>query len=116
MTQLGEEWRRREAQRQQLLHQKLDHYTSLEKQLLEGLEQLQTQQKLLQERERKVCLSLVWGRERNVLGMGVGERKVCLREGEEGVFELGVWEVGGGGGRGRCVWEGVGVWEVGVCV
>lgn len=54
MTQLGEEWRRREAQRQQLLRQKLEHYTSLEKQLQEGLEKLQTQQKLLQDRERKV--------------------------------------------------------------
>ncbi len=48
------EWRRREAQRQQLMRQKLEHYTSLEKQLQEGLDKLQTQQKVLQERENKV--------------------------------------------------------------
>ena len=59
MTQLGEEWRRRETQRQQLLRQKLEHYTSLEKQLQEGLDKLQTQQNLLQERERKVCVNIV---------------------------------------------------------
>ena len=54
MTQLGEEFRRREEQRQQLLRQKLEHYASLEQQLQEGLEKLHAQQKGLQERELKV--------------------------------------------------------------
>ncbi len=54
MTQLGEEWRRREGQRQHLLRQKLEHYSTLEKQLHEGLEELQTQQKSLTEKEAKL--------------------------------------------------------------
>jgi len=54
MTQLGEEWRRREALRQELMRKKLEHYMSLEKQLQEGLEKLQAQQKVLQEKEIKV--------------------------------------------------------------
>ena len=54
MSQLGEEWRRREEQRQQLFQQKLAHYATLERQLQDGLEKLQEQQKLLQERELRV--------------------------------------------------------------
>ncbi len=54
MTQLGEEFRHREEQRQHLLRRKLEHYATLEKQLQEGLEKLHTQQKGLQEREMKV--------------------------------------------------------------
>lgn len=56
MTQLGEEFRRREEQRQHLLRQKLEHYATLEKQLQDGLEKLHAQQQALQEREIKVCL------------------------------------------------------------
>ncbi len=54
MTKLGEELQRRETQRQAMLKQKLDHYSSLERQLKDGLQQLATQQRALTEREVKV--------------------------------------------------------------
>ena len=50
----GEEWQKREEQRQQMLRQKLEHYSSLEKELQEALAQVQAQQKQLSERETKV--------------------------------------------------------------
>ena len=54
MTKLGEELQRREVQRQTMLKQKLDHYSSLERQLQDGLQQLAAQQRALAEREVKV--------------------------------------------------------------
>ena len=54
MTKLGEELQRRETQRQAMLKQKLDHYSSLERQLQDGLQQLASQQRVLGEREAKV--------------------------------------------------------------
>ena len=58
MSQLGAEWRRREGQRQQLMKQKVEHYTALEQQLQEGLEKLQSQQKVLQGQELKVGMGM----------------------------------------------------------
>ena len=60
----GEEWQKREEQRQQLLRQKLEHYSSLEKELQEALAQVQAQQKQLSERETKVRIVLWRERER----------------------------------------------------
>lgn len=57
MAKLGAELQRRESQRQALLKQKVDHYTSLEAKLKDGLLQLQLQQKTVAEREAKVCLT-----------------------------------------------------------
>ena len=60
---IGEEWQKREEQRQQLLRQKLEHYSSLEKELQEALVQVQAQQKQLSERETKVRIVLwEWGK------------------------------------------------------
>ena len=56
MAKLGDELQRRESQRQTLLKQKLDHYTSLETQLKDGLQQLQSQQRAVTEREAKVLV------------------------------------------------------------
>lgn len=55
----GEEWQRREEQRQQLLRQKMEHYSSLERQLQDALTQVQAQQRQLSERETKVCPSII---------------------------------------------------------
>lgn len=54
MNRLGEEWRKREGQRHELLRKKLEHYSSLERKLQEGLQKLQDQQKTLAAREVKV--------------------------------------------------------------
>ena len=64
----GEEWQKREEQRQQLLRQKLEHYSLLEKELQEALGQVQAQQKHLSERETKVRIRDERGREKELGG------------------------------------------------
>lgn len=68
---VGEEWQRREGQRQQLLRQKLEHYSSLERQLQEALEKVQAQQNQLSEKEMKVSTLYV--------PVGVSLCGVCVR-------------------------------------
>ena len=56
MNRLGEEWKKRDYQRQRLLEQKLQNYCRMEGELQVGLEKLQHQQKTLINREIKVEL------------------------------------------------------------
>lgn len=58
MSRLGNEWRKKETQGQELLDRKLENYTTMEKKLQEGIQQLQRQQHTLASRENQVGWSV----------------------------------------------------------